>query len=101
MQTSEKIDVGYFAMVDMVYPGRLHDSHNDFPLSPEKSTIDAKMLSQYQLHLGKQNYACRYSLLKFYYEQVLQVTKLHKTLKFNQSDFMKCYIEQNSDVDTR
>ena len=33
---------------------------------------------------------------KFYCQQGLQVTKLHKALKLNQSAFMKCYIEQNT-----
>ena len=104
MQTSDKSDVGYFVMVDMVYPGKLHDNHNDFPLAAEKLKVDAEMLSQYHLELGnktsqlpklletlqsKQNYACHYSVLKLYCKQGLQVTKLHKALKFNQSDIMK------------
>ena len=111
MQTSDESDVGYFVMVDLNYPSSLHDCHNDFPLAAEKLKIDAEMLSQYQVELGnktshipklletlqsKQNYACHYSVLKFYCQQGLQVTRLHKTLKFNQSDFMKCYIEQNT-----
>ena len=111
MQTSDESDVGYFVMVDLNYPSNLHDCHNDFPLAAEKSKIDAEMLSQYQVEMGnktshipklletlqsKQNYVCHYSVLKFYCQQGLQVTRLHKTLKFNQSDFMKCYIEQNT-----
>ena len=98
-------------MVDLNYPSNLHDCHNDFPLAAEKLKIDAEMLPQYQVELGnktshipklletlqsKQNYVCHYSVLKFYCQQGLQVTRLHKTLKFNQSDFMKCYIEQNT-----
>ena len=111
MQTSHENDVGYFVMVDLKYPSKLHDNHNDFPLAAEKLKIDTEMLSQYQLELGnaashipklletfqsKPNYACHCSVLKFYCQQRLQVTKLHKTLKFNQSDFMRCYIEQNT-----
>ena len=111
MQTSDENDVGYFVMVDLNYPSNLHDCHNDFPLAAEKSAIDAEMLSQYQLELGnktrhipkllktfqsKQNYAYHYSVLKFYCKQGLQVTRLHKALKFNHSDFMKRYIEQNT-----
>ncbi|XP_075256665.1 uncharacterized protein LOC142349135 [Convolutriloba macropyga] len=110
-QTSDESDVGYFVMVDLNYPSSLHDCPNDFPLAAEKLKIDAEMLSQYQVELGnktshipklletlqpKQNYACHYSVLKFYCQQELQVTRLHKTLKFNQSDFMKCYIQQNT-----
>ena len=109
--TSDEIYVGYFVMVDSNYPSNLHGCHNDFPLAAEKLKIDTKMLSQYQVELGnktshftklletlqsKQNYACHYSVLKFYCQQGLQVTRLHKTLKFNQKDFMKCYNEQNT-----
>ena len=111
MQISDESDVGYFVMVDLNYPSNLHDCHNDFPLAAEKLKIDSEMLSQYQVELGnktshipklletlqsKQNYVCHYSVLKFYCQLGLQVTRLHKTLKFNQSDFMKCYIEQNT-----
>ena len=111
IQTSDEIDVGYFVMVDLNYPSNLHGCHNDSPLAAEKLKIDAEMLSQYQVELGnktshitklletlqsKHNYACHYSVLKFYCQQGLQVIGLHKTLKFNQSDFMKCYIEQNT-----
>ena len=111
MQTSDESDVGYFVMVDLNYSSNLHDCHNDFPLAAEKLKIDAEMLSQYQLELGNKtshipklldtlqsthNYACHYSVLKFYCQQGLQVTRLHKTLKFNQSDFLKCNIEQNT-----
>ena len=111
MQTSDESAVGYFVMVDPGYPSNLHDCQKDFPLAAEKLTIDAEMLSQYQVQLGnktshipkfletpqsEQNYAFHYSVLKFYCQQGLQVTRLHKTLKFNRSDFMKCYIEQNT-----
>ena len=111
MQTFDESDVGYIVMVDLNYPSNLHDCHNDFPLAAEKLKNNAEMLSQYQVELGnktshipklletlqsKQNYACHYSVLKFYCQQGLRVTRLHKTLTFNQSDFMKCYIEQNT-----
>ena len=73
MQKSDESDVGYFVMVDLNYPSNLHDNHIDFPLAAEKLKIDTEMLSQYQL-----------AVLKFYCQQGLQVTRLHKTLKFNQ-----------------
>ena len=95
MQTSEESDAGCFVMVDLNYPSKLHDCHNDFPLAAEKLTIENDMLSQYQLDLGnktshipmlletvqsKQNCVCHYSGLKFYFQQGLQVRKLHKAL---------------------
>ena len=86
MQTSDEGDVGYFVMVDLNYPSNLHECHNDYPLAAEKLKIDAEMLFQYQSELwnktshipklletlqSKQNYACRYSVLKFYCQQGL------------------------------
>ena len=90
MQTSDESDVGYFVMVDPSYPSNLHDCQKRLP--SEKLTIDAEMLSQYQVQLGnktshipelletsqsEQNYACHYSVLKFFCQQGLQVTRLH------------------------
>ena len=104
-------DFGYFVMVDLEYPTSLHDSHNDFPLAAEKMLIEEDMLSSYQKTLGsrpssvrklletlhdKREYVCHYSVLKFYQQKGLKITKLHRALKFKQSNFMKAYIEQNT-----
>ena len=42
---------GYILEVDLLYPENLHDLHNDYPLAPEKTKIEAKMLSRYQTEL--------------------------------------------------
>ena len=104
-------DFGYFVMVDLEYPNSLHDAHNDFPLAAEKMLIEEDMLSSYQKTLGsrpssarklletlldKREYVCHYSVLKFYQQKGLKITKLHRALKFKQSNFMKAYIEQNT-----
>ena len=108
-QASDVGDVGYFVMVDLNYPSSLHDCRKDHPLAAEQLKNDAEMIFQYQKELGnktshipklletlqpKQDYVCHYSVLKFFYQQGLQVTNLNKTLKFSHSDFLKCYIEQ-------
>ena len=33
--------------VDLEYPDKLHDLHNDYPLAPEKLEISQNMLSKY------------------------------------------------------
>ena len=38
---------GYILEVDLEYPDKLHNLHNDYPLSPEKLDITYDMLSNY------------------------------------------------------
>ena len=44
---NEKSDIGYFLEVDLDYPDKLHESHNDYPLAPEKLAVSNDMLSAY------------------------------------------------------
>jgi hypothetical protein len=39
--------MGYILEVDLVYPKKLHRSHNSFPLAPQRLTINEDMLSPY------------------------------------------------------
>ena len=92
---------GYIYEVDLDYPSHRHIQHNEYPLAPERLTIDEKMLSPLQrifpkhqqqtttklspnLH-AKHNYVVHYRNLKFYLEQGMVITKIHRVLPFNQS----------------
>ena len=44
---SENSFVGYILEVDLEYPDKLHNLHNDYPLAPEKLEISQNMLSKY------------------------------------------------------
>ena len=44
---NEKSDTGYFLEVDLEYPDKLHELHNDYPLAPEKLAVTNDMLSKY------------------------------------------------------
>ena len=44
---SENSSVDYTLEVDLEYPSKLHDSHNDYRLAPEKIEFSQNMLSKY------------------------------------------------------
>ena len=39
MSINDKSPIGYFLEVDLEYPEKLHELHNDFPLATEKITV--------------------------------------------------------------
>ena len=45
--TGKKSKVGFILKVDLQYPTKLHASHNDYPLAPEKLVVSCGMLSHY------------------------------------------------------
>ena len=47
MSISEKSLIGYLLEVDLEYPDKLHELHNDYPLAPEKLAVSSDMLSKY------------------------------------------------------
>ena len=102
---SEKSPIGCFLEADLEYPDELHVLHNDYPLAPEKLTIPYDMLSdyckkvadEYGIKVGdvkklianlgdKTNYVLHYKDLQLYLSLGMKLTKIHKVLKFKQSD---------------
>ena len=112
---NDKSPIGYFLEVDLEYPEELHELHNDFPLAPEKIAVSSDMLSnyckkiadKYEIKVGdvkklipnlgnKTNYVVHYRNLQLYLSLGMKLTKIHRVLKFNQSDWMKKYIDFNT-----
>ena len=109
---SVKIPIGYFLEVNLEYPDELHELHNDYPLAPEKFAVSSDMLSKYckkiadkyEIKVGdvkklipnlgnKTNYVVHYRNLQLYLSLGMKLTKIHRVLKFKQSDWMKKYID--------
>ena len=109
-------DVGYILEVDLDYPTSLHDQHSDYPLAPEKMVITDDMLSPYSQKLktnlqlkgqctsklipnlhSKKKYTVHYRNLKFYLQQGMILTKVHKIIQFKQSPWLKKYIDFNTE----
>ena len=110
----EKSPIAYIVKVYLEYPGELHVLHNDYPLAPEKLAIPYDMLSdyckkiadEYEIKVGdvkklipnlgnKTNYVVHYRNLQLYLSLGMKLTKIHRVLKFKQSDWMKKYIDFN------
>ena len=96
--------VGYIFEVDLDVPNAVHDRHNDYPLAPEKLTIDKAMLSPFQQQfpeeqqkpsqklapnlLPKKNYITHYRNLQFYLKEGLELKKVHRVLTFIQEPWL-------------
>ena len=115
MTISEKSDIGYFLEVDLEYPDELHELHNDYPLAPEKLAVSIGILSKYCKKIAKKykikiadvkklipslgnktNYVLHYRNLQMYLSLGMKLTKIHRILKFKQSEWMKKYIDFNT-----
>ena len=116
---SDDDDKGYILEVDLEYPKELHDLHRYYPLAPEIMSVSENMLSPVQKEIHKQyygkdasdektnklilnvmdkkKYVLHISALKFYLEHGLKLKKVHRVISFNQADFLKPYIDFNTE----
>ena len=88
---------GFIFEVDLDYPKSLWDSHNDYPLAPEKIKIDKidKLICSF---LPKKHYVLHYKNLKQYLKEGMILKKVHRGIKFKQSPWMEPYIRKNTDL---
>ena len=91
---------GCILEVDLEYPKELHDPHNEYPLAPEKITIGKVEKLVPNLN-DKKNYVLHHENLKLYLKHGLKLTKIHKGITFEEKDFMKPYIDLNTDMRTK
>ena len=99
-----------FLEVDLEYPEDLHDLHNDYPLAPERIKIEnvEKLIpnlnnkTNYVVHYenlklipnlnNNTNYVVHYENLKLYESHGLQITKIRRGIKFEESAWLEEYI---------
>ena len=105
---SENSSIGYILEVDLEYLSELHDLYNDYPLAPEKLEISQNMLSKYCLSIAnkygikiggvnklvpnlsnKSKYVVHFKNVQLYLSLEMKLTKIHRILKFKQSDWLK------------
>ena len=111
----EDSNKGLILEVDLEYTEGLHYLHNDYPLAAEKVKVTDDMLSgysnkiaeKYKISTGlvhkliptlsnKEKYVLHYRNLQLYTDLGLKLTKVHRVLKFNQSAWLKQYIDFNT-----
>ena len=104
----ENTSVGYILEVDLEYPGKLYELHNDYRLAPEKLETAHNILSknyrniadEYDTKIGgvnklvpnlgnKSKYVLHCKSLELYLSLGMKLTKVYRILKFKQSDWLK------------
>jgi hypothetical protein len=85
--------------VDLDYPKELHNLHNDYPLAPERLMINGveKLVPNLR---NKTKYVVHHETLKVYESLGLIITKVHRAIKFEESAWMKQYIDMNTRLRT-
>ena len=115
MRIKSDSSTGYVLEVDLECPKELHDMFNDYPLAPEKINIQKEWLSKYCLKIAnehnittgtvkklvanlmnKNNYVIHYKNLQQCLELGMKLKEINRILKFKQSDWMRPYIDFNT-----
>jgi len=106
---------GCIVECDLEYTEDCKQKTKNYPLAPEHFVATEDMLSDYQLDLldnqktklgkekklfltlyNKKNYVVHDSILKDYIKLGMKVTKVHRTISFEESDWLKSYIDFNT-----
>ena len=107
---------GLILEADLEYQQELHNSHDDYPVAPEKIKVSNGMLSEYckkiaekyKISIGqvnkliltlrdKEECLLHYRNLQLYMALGLKVKKVHLVLEFDQSPWLKQYIDLNTE----
>ena len=120
----KKIDLGKYSVdskrglipeVDLEYNKNLHELHNDYSIASEKVKVSKNLLSgyckkiaeKYNISIGfvskliptlrdRKEYMFHYCNLQWYLDLGLKIKKIHRVLKFDQSPWLKQYIDFNT-----
>ncbi|XP_055310959.1 uncharacterized protein LOC129573854, partial [Sitodiplosis mosellana] len=102
MSIPDDAEIGYIFEVDLEYPQHLHDLHQDYPFCAESRLVpntknDRKLLLTL---FDKNQYVIHYRMLKCALRNGLVLKKIHKVIQFQQSQWLKPYIDLNTKLRT-
>ena len=87
--------------VDLEYPVKLHDLHNDYPFCPERLECKNGVEKLIPNLRNKTKYVIHYKNLIQCLKAGLKLKKIHRGIKFIESEWMKPYIEMNTNLRTK
>ena len=93
----ENNDKGYIFEVDVKYPKRLHELHSDLPFLSEQMELNKckKLICNL---FNKKKYVTHINSLKQALNHGLKLKKIHRVIKFNQKEWLKPYIDMNTEL---
>ena len=112
--------VGYLLRVDMIFPDDKHELFRQYPPAPENTAPKDEWMTEFQKELANKNhisisnvckqakliphlhphnrYVIDYRNLKYLVSLRVQVVKVHDVIKYNQSRWLKPYIDFNTEM---
>ena len=93
----ENNDKGYIFEVDVKYPKRLHELHSDLPFLSERMEINKCKKLVCNL-FNKKKYVTHINSLKQALNHGLKLKKIHRVIEFNQKEWLKPYIDTNTEL---
>ena len=87
--------------VDLEYPENLHDLHNDYPFCPERVECKNGVEKLIPNLRNKTKYVIHYKNLIQCLKAGMKLKKIHKGIKFIESEWMKSYIDMNTNLRTK
>ena len=93
----ENNDNGYILEVDVKYPKRLHELHSDLPFLSERMEVSKCKKLVCNL-FNKKKYVAHINALKQALNHGLKLKKIHRATEFNQKEWLKPYIDMNTEL---
>ena len=87
--------------VDLEYPEKSHDLHNDYPFCPERVKCDKGVEKLIPNLRDKNKYVIHYKNLIQCLKAGMKLKKIHRGIKFTESEWLKPYIDKNTNLRTQ
>ena len=98
-ELATRTDKGYILEVDVSYPKELHNQHNHLPFMCERMEIKGveKLVPNLR---DKKNYVIHIQALNQVLQHGLRLHRIHQAIEFDQSPWLKTYIDFNTQLRT-